>query len=100
MKKTPLFNRKTMMSAFLDAIKKCTPQAQWHDPVMFIVYVGALLTTGIWFAVLLGHLPPDNHFTFQIMLWLWITLLFANFAESLAESRSKAQAASLRGAKQ
>ncbi len=100
MKKTPLFNRKTMMSAFLDAIKKCTPQAQWHNPVMFIVYVGALLTTGIWFAVLLGYLPPDNHFTFQVMLWLWITLLFANFAESLAESRSKAQAASLRGAKQ
>ncbi len=100
MKKTPLFNRKTMMLAFLDAFKKCTPQAQWHNPVMFIVYVGALLTTGIWFAVLLGYLPPDNHFTFQVMLWLWITLLFANFAESLAESRNKAQAASLRGAKQ
>ncbi|MDM3803421.1 potassium-transporting ATPase subunit B, partial [Proteus mirabilis] len=66
----------------------------------FIVYVGALFTTGIWFAVLLGYLQPDNHFTFQVMLWLWITLLFDNFAESLAESRSKAQAASLRGAKQ
>jgi potassium-transporting ATPase ATP-binding subunit len=100
MKTTQLFDRKTVMSAFFDAIKKCTPQAQWRNPVMFIVYVGALLTTGIWIASLLGYLPNDNHFTSQVMIWLWVTLLFANFAESLAESRSKAQAASLRGAKQ
>lgn len=66
---------------------------------MFIVYVGALLTTSIWIASLLGYFPDDNHFTLQVMFWLWVTLLFANFAESLAESRSKAQAASLRGAK-
>lgn len=100
MKKTQLFDRKTVISAFFDAIKKCTPQAQWRNPVMFIVYVGALLTTGIWIASLLGYLPDDNHFTSQVMFWLWVTLLFANFAESLAESRSKAQATSLRGAKQ
>ncbi|MBG6037914.1 potassium-transporting ATPase subunit KdpB [Proteus cibarius] len=100
MKTTQLFDRKTVMSAFFDAIKKCTPQAQWRNPIMFIVYVGALLTSGIWFASLLGYFPKDNHFTSQVMIWLWVTLLFANFAESLAESRSKAQAASLRGAKQ
>lgn len=100
MKTTQLFDRKTVILAFFDAIKKCTPQAQWRNPVMFIVYVGALLTTGIWITSWLNYLPDDNHFTSQVMLWLWVTLLFANFAESLAESRSKAQAASLRGAKQ
>lgn len=104
MKKTAIFDREMMISAFADAIKKCTPQAQWRNPVMFIVYVGAILTTLFWLASLLGYLPNNNQndsrFTFHITLWLWITLLFANFAESLAESRSKAQASSLRGAKQ
>ncbi|WP_420874839.1 potassium-transporting ATPase subunit KdpB [Proteus hauseri] len=93
-----------MISAFADAVKKCTPKAQWRNPVMFIVYIGAILTTLFWLASLLGYFPSNNQsdsrFTFHITLWLWITLLFANFAESLAESRSKAQAASLRSAKQ
>nr|WP_109406094.1 potassium-transporting ATPase subunit KdpB [Proteus hauseri] len=104
MKKTQIFDRKMMISAFADAVKKCTPKAQWRNPVMFIVYIGAILTTLFWLASLLGYFPSNNQsdsrFTFHITLWLWITLLFANFAESLAESRSKAQAASLRSAKQ
>lgn len=104
MKKTQIFDRKMMISAFADAVKKCTPKAQWRNPVMFIVYIGAILTTLFWLASLLGYFPSNNQsdsrFTFHITLWLWITLLFANFAESLAESRSKAQAESLRSAKQ
>lgn len=104
MKKTQIFDRKMMISAFADAVKKCTPKAQWRNPVMFIVYIGAILTTLFWLASLLGYFPSNNQsdsrFTFHITLWLWITLLFANIAESLAESRSKAQAASLRSAKQ
>ena len=73
-----------------DALRKLDPRAQWRNPVMFVVYVGSAFTT----ALALAH---PSFFTWAVALWLWFTVLFANFAEALAEGRSKAQAASLRG---
>ena len=91
-------------AAALDALRKLDPRAQWRNPVMFVVYVGSLLTTALWVQAMIlqsrgsqGEAPAG--FIFAISVWLWFTVLFANFAEALAEGRSKAQAASLRGAR-
>ena len=76
--------------------------ALWANPVMFVVYLGAMLTTLLWAQGLLdaqSESSGNNGFTLAIALWLWFTVLFANFAEALAEGRSRAQAASLRGMK-
>ncbi len=86
--------------ALVDALRKLSPRAQARNPVMFVVYVGSLLTTLLWFIALAGQGEAPANFILAIALWLWATLLFANFAEALAEGRSKAQAASLRGLKQ
>ncbi len=91
--KLPLLDPVLMRPALLDAFKKLDPRVQWRNPVMFVVYVGSAFTTGLSVA------SPDA-FTIGVTLWLWFTVLFANFAEALAEGRSKAQAASLRGLKQ
>jgi K+-transporting ATPase ATPase B chain len=73
---------------------------QWRNPVMFVVYVGSILTTALGAGDQGGRVkPPKAGFILAIALWLWFTVLFANFAEALAEGRSKAQAASLRGLK-
>ncbi|HQR19710.1 MAG TPA: potassium-transporting ATPase subunit KdpB [Burkholderiaceae bacterium] len=82
-----------MSRAAIDSFKRLTPMAQWRNPVMFVTWLGALLTT------ILAVAGRDG-FALAISLWLWFTVLFANFAEALAEGRGKAQAASLRGAKQ
>jgi K+-transporting ATPase ATPase B chain len=66
---------------------------------MFVVYVGSILTTALWLQALAGKGEAAPGFILAITLWLWFTVLFANFAEALAEGRSKAQAASLRSAK-
>ena len=79
-----------LKSAIGASFRKLDPRVQWRNPVMFVVYIGSLLTTGLW--VFNGDSPA-------IALWLWFTVLFANFAEAMAEGRSKAQAASLRGLK-
>ena len=81
------------------AFAKLDPRVQWRNPVMFVVYVGSLLTTVLWLQALGGRGEAHAGFTLAIALWLWFTVLFANFAEALAEGRSKAQAASLRGMK-
>ncbi|HEY4297354.1 MAG TPA: potassium-transporting ATPase subunit KdpB [Paraburkholderia sp.] len=86
--------------AIADAFKKLTPRTQLRNPVMFCVYVGSILTTVLWIAALAGEAEAPAGFILAITLWLWFTVLFANFAEALAEGRSKAQAASLRHAKQ
>ncbi|HET8775591.1 MAG TPA: potassium-transporting ATPase subunit KdpB, partial [Thermoanaerobaculia bacterium] len=78
--------------ALLDAFVKLDPRTMWRNPVMFLVEIGALLTT---LQLLRGFSP----FQLQITLWLWATVLFANFAEALAEGRGKAQAAALRKTK-
>jgi potassium-transporting ATPase ATP-binding subunit len=79
--------------AVVDSLRRLTPMAQWRNPVMFVTWLGALLTTIL-------AVTDRDVFTAVISLWLWFTVLFANFAEALAEGRGKAQAASLRGAKQ
>ena len=95
-----LFDPKLVMPAVGDAFKKLSPMVQWKNPVMFVVYVGSIITTILFFQALNGKGEAGWGFILAISLWLWFTVLFANFAEALAEGRSKAQAASLRGMKQ
>ena len=86
--------------AIIDAFKKLTPRAQWRSPVMFVVYVGSIITTMLFIQSFFGQGEASPGFILAISVWLWFTVVFANFAESLAEGRSKAQAASLRALKQ
>jgi len=94
-----LFDPALVKPAIVDSFKKLDPRLQWRNPVMFVVYAGSILTTVLWAQALGGHGEAPAGFILAIALWLWFTVLFANFAEALAEGRSKAQAASLRGAK-
>jgi K+-transporting ATPase ATPase B chain len=87
------FDPALVRTAIVDSFKRLAPQALWRNPVILIVWLGAVLTT------LLAVADRDG-FTAAIAVWLWFTVLFANFAEALAEGRGKAQAASLRGARQ
>ncbi|WP_387691340.1 potassium-transporting ATPase subunit KdpB [Photorhabdus sp. RM71S] len=96
-KQQTLFEPALIRNALIDSVKKCHPAAQWRNPVMFVVYLGSGLTTILWIAMLAGQFKGNALFTGNIALWLWFTVLFANFAEALAEGRSKAQAASLKG---
>ena len=86
--------------AIVDAFKKLSPRQQWRSPVMFVVFVGSIVTTLLWLDALRGRAEASPSFILAVSLWLWFTVLFANFAEALAEGRSKAQAASLRALKQ
>src|SRR5580704_10050677 len=98
----PLFDPPLVRQAVKDSFLKLAPWVQWRNPVMFVVWVGSVLITGLWLAQLAGALSSSEGkpgFVLAIGLWLWATLLFANFAESLAEGRGKAQAASLRSSK-
>jgi K+-transporting ATPase ATPase B chain len=79
----------------IDSFKKLDPRVQVKNPVMFIVEVGSLITTVIWVRELLGG-TGHPLFTGQVAFWLWFTVVFANFAEAMAEGRGKAQAAALR----
>ncbi|MHB9021867.1 MAG: potassium-transporting ATPase subunit KdpB [Halothiobacillus sp.] len=94
-----LFERRIVLPALAGAFKKLLPQHQIRNPVMFVVWVGSLLTTVLFFQALLGQGEAPTGFILAITLWLWFTVLFSNFAEALAEGRSKAQAASLRAVK-
>lgn len=98
-KQLALFEPSLVAQALMDAVKKLSPHTQWRNPVMFIVWLGSLLTTLLTVAMATGHMQGNPWFTGAISLWLWITVLFANFAEALAEGRSKAQANSLKGVK-
>ena len=98
-KKLAMFDPVLVKPAILEAFKKLSPRVQWRNPVMFVVYAGSILTTALWIQALGGAGEAPSGFIFAITLWLWFTVLFANFAEALAEGRSKAQAASLRGLK-
>jgi K+-transporting ATPase ATPase B chain len=94
-----LLEGKLVRAALWDALRKLSPRTQWANPVMFVVYLGAMLTSLLWVQGLMDAASAHNGFTLAIALWLWFTVLFANFAEALAEGRSRAQAASLRGMK-
>jgi K+-transporting ATPase ATPase B chain len=95
----PFISTPLLRQAAVDSVRKLSPRVQWRNPVMFVVYVGSLLTTALWLRALFGAADAPGGFILAISLWLWFTVIFANFAESLAEGRGKAQAASLRGAK-
>ena len=92
-----LFDGKLIGPAILDALKKLDPRVQWRNPVMFVVYVGTLVTAVLYVQALVGHGEAPAGFILAITIWLAFTVLFANFAEAIAEGRSRAQAASLRG---
>ena len=94
-----MFDSKLVKPAIADAFKKLSPQTQWRNPVMFVVYLGSILTTLLLIQALFGKADAPIGFVALVTLWLWFTVLFANFAEAMAEGRSKAQAASLRSAK-
>jgi potassium-transporting ATPase ATP-binding subunit len=82
--------------AIVDAIVKLNPVWMARNPVMFVVEVGSVLTTALWIRALLGYRETAAAFIGAITLWLWLTVLFANFSEALAEGQGKAQAAALR----
>src|SRR5580692_8491252 len=86
-----LFDWNIAGPAMIDAFKKLDPRLMIKNPVMFVTMVGAALTT---VAIFTTH--ADRGFIAQLALWLWFTVLFANFAEAMAEGRGKAQADSLR----
>ena len=91
--------RELLYPALLDAVRKLMPGRLARNPVMFVVEVGSLLITVLWLRALVAG-PTDGAspvFTGHVALWLWFTVLFANFSEALAEGRGKAQAAALRG---
>lgn len=90
------FNRSMLSRAVSDAFYKLNPRVLWTSPVMFVVEVLAVLTTFFTIRDVIGGQAATLRFDGQIAFWLWLTVLFANFAEALAEGRGKAQAAALR----
>ncbi len=90
--RTPSFSKKLLFQAFLQSLKKLNPASLFHNPAIFITEVGAIITT----FDLVFLVSDQFSFYFQISLWLWLTVLFANFAEAIAEARNQAQAESLR----
>ena len=93
-KNNGLLQKSLLSNAVKEAVKKLNPAVQLKNPVMFIVFIGAVYVTGVFVSQLWQG--DFSGFTLQISLWLWFTVLFANFAESLAEGRGKAQAESLK----
>lgn len=90
-----LFARGIVLQAAKDALRKLDPRIVARNPVMFVVYLGSILTTYLLIQGIIQG-SPNSLFVGQTALWLWFTVLFANFAEALAEGRGKAQAAALR----
>lgn len=93
------FAHKMLGRALKDSFTKLKPTVQVQNPVMLLVYISAILTTGLWAASLLGLKDASPGYTLAIAIILWFTCIFANFAEAIAEGRGKAQADSLRAAK-
>ena len=96
-----LFERDIMRAAIGASLRKLDPRLMARNPVMFVVEVGAVLTTLIWIVQAFGGDAPGGGgdpawFTFTVAIWLWLTVLFGNFAEAIAEGRGKAQADTLR----
>ncbi|GAB4433015.1 MAG: potassium-transporting ATPase subunit KdpB [Chloroflexi bacterium OHK40] len=95
----PLFERAIVRHAVLASFQKLDPRVQIRNPVMFVVLVGAVLTTALWLQALFGRGEAPARFIFAVSVWLWFTVLFTNFAEAMAEGRGKAQAETLRRAR-
>jgi K+-transporting ATPase ATPase B chain len=98
-KSTSLFNGAITRRAVVESFKKLDPRIQFRNPVMFVVYIGSILTSGLFIQALFAHGEAAPGFILAISLWLWFTVLFANFAEAMAEGRGKAQADTLRKAR-
>src|SRR5512136_3197615 len=99
-KARPLFDPPIVRKAMVESFRKLDPRHQVRNPVMFVVEVGSVLTTGLFIQALLGQGEAPAGFIFPISAWLWFTVVFANFAEALAEGRGKAQAEALRKTRQ
>jgi potassium-transporting ATPase ATP-binding subunit len=95
-----LFDRKLLGPALLESLKKLDPRIQWRNPVMFVVYLGTVVTAALYGQALAGRGEAPAGFILAITVWLLFTVLFANFAEALAEGRSRAQASALRNMRQ
>src|SRR5262245_22656007 len=93
-----IFDLKIVKQALIESLYKLDPRRQIRNPVMFTVYVGSMLTTALWIGSLRSGGEEPSWFIVTISVWLWFTVLFANFAEAMAEGRGKAQAESLRRA--
>lgn len=87
------FDPRTLIAAIPQAMRKLDPRHLWHTPVMFVVWVGSVMTT-------VASLVSPSVFSWGVTIWLWATVIFANLAESIAEDRGRAQAASLRATRQ
>src|SRR5262249_6815033 len=90
-KARPLFDPAIVKPAIVESFKKLNPFHMWKNPVMFVTEVGAAVTT-----IDLLFAQTAHGFVLQISIWLWFTVIFANFAEAMAEGRGKAQADTLR----
>ncbi|WP_332853030.1 potassium-transporting ATPase subunit KdpB [Duganella sp. S19_KUP01_CR8] len=99
-RKFRMFDSELLMPAIADSFRKLGPRTQLRSPVMFVVYVGSIITSALYVQSLFGVGEARPGFILATAVWLWFTVLFANFAEAMAEGRSKAQAASLRSLKQ
>ncbi len=101
-KQLALFDTAILGSATLESFKKLAPQLVMKNPVMFVVEIGSVLTTAIWLRDVFAPVPgaAPRWFTLAVSLWLWFTVVFANFAEAVAEGRGKAQADTLRKMRQ
>ncbi len=91
-----VFSRELVLAAIRDSFPKLDPRLQLRNPVMFIVELGSVITTGIFFLDVARGAHGRLWFVGVIAIWLWLTVLFANFAEAIAEGRGKAQANALR----
>ena len=98
-KGTKLFNWAIIRPAIVDSFRKLNPRRQFRNPVMFVVFVGSVLTSVLFVQALIGKGEAGPWFILGISLWLWFTVLFANFAEAMAEGHGRAQADSLRKAR-
>ena len=99
-KKKSVFQRELYQRAILDSFIKLNPRWMVRNPVMFVVEAGSLLTTGLWIQALFGKGEAPTGFIGAVAIWLWFTVLFANFSEAVAEGRGKAQAEALRKTRQ
>ncbi|HSB97176.1 MAG TPA: hypothetical protein VLC91_12045, partial [Spongiibacteraceae bacterium] len=98
-KKLRIFDPVLLWPAAAESFRKLDPRVQLRNPVMFVVYIGSIIASVLYAQALSGRGEAPSGFILAIALWLWFTVLFANFAEAMAEGRSKAQAAALRGIK-
>ncbi|SFJ63670.1 potassium-transporting ATPase subunit KdpB [Planctomicrobium piriforme] len=95
----PMLTPQLFKEATIASFRKLTPRVQLRNPVMFTVYLGSLFTTLLWVNSLFVSTNESSQLILGISIWLWLTVLFANFAEAIAEGRGKAQAAALRRAR-